>query len=262
MRNKSSLYSATGNVLKKRKFSPVLAVLGCLIALVILLTIVVGTTDLSSHLHQRHSFQFTKEITKPRQQLDQTFSIDDIGNQKLPNEGGNNKATSFTSSVTHTPAPPMSPAAGHNTPAVITAHDNFSSSIDSSIEATLKTLQAHPLFAIMAKHPQAKIENVLIEMQKFDKCVGKPLIITMAKIGTPLYWQLVQNFVYSMAKFDIVECALMICISDLHCMNMCQHSSFPCYQYDDHSGDISAFQKIANLKLHAVPLAAAKGVRG
>ena len=120
---------------------------------------------------------------------------------------------------------------------------NSSDWVDTSLEATLVILQAHPLFEIMSKNPNSKIENVLIEMQQFDKCIGKPLIITMAKIGTPLYWQLVQNFVYSMAKFDIVECSLMVCISDEHCMELCQHSSFPCYQYDDHSGDISAFQK-------------------
>lgn len=114
----------------------------------------------------------------------------------------------------------------------------------------------------MEKNPESSIENVLIEMQKFDKCIGKPIVITMAKIGTPLYWQLVQNFVYSMSKFDIVECSLMICISDSRCLELCALSSFPCFQHDDGSGDISAFQKIAHLKLHDVPLAAAKGVGG
>ena len=143
-------------------------------------------------------------------------------------------------------------------PVLVPIHYGNESHLD--YHSTMAIIKQHPLFKIMSKDPTAAIDDVLVEMQQFPKCVGRPIMITMAKIGTPLYWQLVENFIYSMTKFDIVECSLMVCIADPHCVELCQQSSFPCYHYDDLSGDISAFQKIANLKLYAIPLAAAKGV--
>jgi hypothetical protein len=249
MRNQRALHN-TSLAPKKKKYFPVFLVLGCLIILVMLLTIMVGY-DLSTQLKPHHPFPFKKE-TLPSE-------TSDLEQNTTPVYENIKDASSSVSPI----PPPVAVAQvlttiKNNIP--MHSYHNSSGWVDTSLEATLKILKAHPLFDIISKNPNAKIENVLIEMQKFEKCIDKPLVITMAKIGTPLYWQLVQNFVYSMTKFDIVECSLMVCISDAHCMDLCQQASFPCYQYDDHSGDISAFQKIANLKLHAVPLAAAKGV--
>lgn len=219
---------------KEKKNSIALILLSCAIALVMLLTIVVGYS-LSIPVNQNHPRTLGKwAATTP--DPDRAAPIEIVGDS----------IKDTTSEIQTTSPPPSTPIVNISPPQVMSMKPyphNSSDWVDTSLEATLVILQAHPLFEIMSKNPNSKIENVLIEMQQFDKCIGKPLIITMAKIGTPLYWQLVQNFVYSMAKFDIVECSLMVCISDEHCMELCQHSSFPCYQYDDHSGDISAFQK-------------------
>lgn len=231
------------------------AVLGCMIALMVVLS----ATNYMAHKHI-HRSSLTEE-TLP------SSSMTDHPEQKIsaPAAPVQAKVTAIAQAISPQTPPEVALKTPKDSQSQMKPHHLNSSHSkwgDTSLKATLNTLKAHPLFNIMSKNPNSKIENVLIEMQAFEKCIGQPIIITMAKIGTPLYWQLVQNFVYSMAKFDVVECSLMVCISDAHCMKLCQQSSFPCYQYDDHSGEISAFQKIANLKLHAVPLAAAKGVSG
>ena len=41
----------------------------------------------------------------------------------------------------------------------------------------------------------------------------------------------IENFVYTMAKFDVSSCTVMVCVSDPLCMKLCAESSFPCYDY-------------------------------
>lgn len=41
----------------------------------------------------------------------------------------------------------------------------------------------------------------------------------------------IENFVYTMAKFDVSSCTIMVCVSDPLCMKLCAESSFPCYDY-------------------------------
>jgi hypothetical protein len=257
---------------KPQKSSWALVVLGGLIALVMLLTIVVGY-DLSESLQlsaPKGGIPFGGKLSKktlgiwnavpgaPHVSVD-TIPIHINGAHDAHHSHEGNTVKSEMIAVT---APPI-----HSTPAPVHPNDLKATTIvgqvdsgNAPLEATRRTLRAHPLIDIMSRNPQSQVEDVLVEMQKYEKCKDKPLVITMAKIGTPLYWQLVENFIYSMDKFDIVECALMVCIADPHCMQLCDQSGFPCYQYDDHSGDISTFQKIANLKLYALPLASAKGV--
>lgn len=41
----------------------------------------------------------------------------------------------------------------------------------------------------------------------------------------------IENFVYTMAKFNLSSCTIMVCVSDPKCMRLCAESSFPCYDY-------------------------------
>jgi hypothetical protein len=35
-----------------------------------------------------------------------------------------------------------------------------------------------------------------------------------------------------MVKFDLLPCALMVCVSDERCMKLCSDHSFPCFHYN------------------------------
>lgn len=94
-----------------------------------------------------------------------------------------------------------------------------------------------------------------------------------------------------MVKFDLISCALMICVSDDRCMKLCDEHSFPCFHYNalsDHlvvsrflyvgtffhvveilvcfnleqafDHDPSPMEQIAVLKLNKLPKTLARGV--
>jgi hypothetical protein len=98
---------------------------------------------------------------------------------------------------------------------------------------TLQSLKAHPLHDFPNNGKGISIEDLLVHMHQHPKCRNIPLIITMAKVGSPIYWQLVENFQYTMAKYELAECSLLICLDDQPCLHMCQNASFPCYNYED-----------------------------
>jgi hypothetical protein len=46
-------------------------------------------------------------------------------------------------------------------------------------------------------------------------CENIPIFLTMATVGSDIYWELVQNFVFTMVKYGVSSCSLVICVSDL-----------------------------------------------
>jgi len=44
----------------------------------------------------------------------------------------------------------------------------------------------------------------------------------------------IENFVYSMVKFGLISCTLMVCVSDPKCMELCDAALFPCYDFQYH----------------------------
>lgn len=44
-------------------------------------------------------------------------------------------------------------------------------------------------------------------------------------------WYRIENFIYTMVKFNVSSCTLMVCVSDPKCMKLCADSSFPCYDF-------------------------------
>ena len=58
-----------------------------------------------------------------------------------------------------------------------------------------------------------KIVDYLTSKAKSKACINKPLFLTMANVGSELYWKLIENFYYTMRHFGHEECAILICIS-------------------------------------------------
>lgn len=123
-------------------------------------------------------------------------------------------------------------------------------------------LQQHPFLKIPSlASGEVSLDEVMVTLQAQTSCHAKPIFLTMATVGDELYWQLVENFVYSMVKFGLSQCAVVICVDDARCLELCRAQYFPCYHYSQKgSGRVSVMEQIAKVKLFYVPLALTKGV--
>jgi hypothetical protein len=121
------------------------------------------------------------------------------------------------------------------------------------------------------------LDEIMIILSQQQECRNKPIFLTMATVGNELYWQLIENFVYTSVKFDYLFCSFVICVSDSNCMNLCKSSYFPCYNYYDHlsssseggggnggkgvtTSPLSVMEQIAKVKLFYIPMALNTGV--
>ena len=141
-------------------------------------------------------------------------------------------------------------------------------------------LQRHLIYT--ANKLPSKLEEVIYTLQKSASCVNKPIFLTvrnkisqsrtivsytsycfhqMATVGEDLYWQLAENFVYTLAKYNYSDCSLLICVGDRRCMEMCRKQHFPCFLYQQDKGlsSSSVMEQIAILKLQHIPKALALG---
>lgn len=41
----------------------------------------------------------------------------------------------------------------------------------------------------------------------------------------------IQNFMYTMVKFDLISCTVMVCVTDAKCMDLCRQAGFPCFDF-------------------------------
>ena len=131
-----------------------------------------------------------------------------------------------------------------------------------------KVLDNHPLNKLISNRSleSYSLEDAMFYLYSQPQCKNKPIFTSMAQVGSDLYWQLIENFIYTMVKFNLIDCSIMICVTDQNCMNLCKKSGFPCYYYDHllhNPGTIlpSALEQIANLKLLHLPKALKQGVR-
>jgi hypothetical protein len=106
------------------------------------------------------------------------------------------------------------------------------------------------------------------------QCTNKPLFIAIAQVQSDLYWQLIENFMYSMVQFDHIECSVMICVSDPLCVRMCADKHFPCFDYNYHQlhtnstssteaeagTTVHVMEQIATIKLFEVSNALEAGI--
>jgi hypothetical protein len=136
----------------------------------------------------------------------------------------------------------------------------------SALDSARIILDRHSIHKIdkdVLKH--MAMDEVMLYISTQPQCKNIPLFATMASVGSDLYWQLIENFIYTMVKFGLSDCTIMICVTDLQCMSLCQQSGFPCfsYRYDLEFPDVnlpSAMEQIGILKLFHMPKALLKGV--
>jgi hypothetical protein len=134
----------------------------------------------------------------------------------------------------------------------------------------------HPLSKIPKSTKRKSLDDTIEFIQRSETCVDKAIFLTMATVGDDLYWQLIENFVYTMVKYHVSDCSLVICVSDPRCMEMCAASYFPCYEYLSEvvenalangktlGNDVvipSVMEQIAEVKLVHIPKALSKNVR-
>ncbi len=120
-------------------------------------------------------------------------------------------------------------------------------------------LKGHPLHQF--EHNNKELADVMFYIKNTESCLQKPIYLSMATVHDDLYWQLIENFVYTMVKFKISDCSLVICVSDPKCMKMCDDAHFPCYNYQEHTLPLpSVMEQIAAVKLLHVPKALTRGV--
>ena len=65
-----------------------------------------------------------------------------------------------------------------------------------------RVLATHPFFQLMKTFNSSSIslEQVLVYLKAQSVCSHSPVFLAMASVGDELYWQLVQNFFYSLVK--------------------------------------------------------------
>ena len=129
----------------------------------------------------------------------------------------------------------------------------------------------HPLFGLFiyfrkrqadSQYIMSESSVVLQAMVKHNdpQCQNTPLYLTMASVGDELYWQLIENFIYTLVKFDLSSCGMVICVSDEKCMELCADSYFPCFNYRATPPLPSVMEQIGTLKLLHIPKVLALGV--
>jgi hypothetical protein len=127
--------------------------------------------------------------------------------------------------------------------------------------AAVEHLKSLPLFSYLQQERSASLEATMEHLSDLPQCEDKPIFLSMASVGDELYWQLIENFVYTMVKFDAIACSLVICVSDANCMRMCVSSHFPCYNFQSEVRPLpSVMEQIGEVKLFHVPKALTKGV--
>ena len=65
-----------------------------------------------------------------------------------------------------------------------------------------RVLATHPFFQLMKTFNSSSIslEQVLVYLKAQSVCSHSPVFLAMASVGDELYWQLVQNYFYSLVK--------------------------------------------------------------
>ena len=132
-------------------------------------------------------------------------------------------------------------------------------------------LERHPLFdpafaalqqtALTTTKQPLGLPDVMEYMSHRPECHRHPIITSMARVGDDLYAALIENFVYSMVKFNVSDCTLVICVTDPKCIKLCTDNRFPCYDYHSTVTPLpSVMEQIGEVKLKHVAAALTKGV--
>lgn len=83
--------------------------------------------------------------------------------------------------------------------------------IVSFVDAVKRAFFKHPLHS--AKREGIPLVEYLTYLSGQAECSNKPIVVSMARVQSPLYWQLIEGFFHSMFYFDHLSCSVMICIT-------------------------------------------------
>lgn len=109
------------------------------------------------------------------------------------------------------------------------------------------------------KYPD--LVDYMVHLKNLPQCNHKPIFISMARVQSDLYWQLVENFFHTMLTFGHLDCSVIICISDDACMKRCQEKDYPCFDYrNDRHANIHIMEIVAEVKLLHIGRALEAGV--
>lgn len=126
-------------------------------------------------------------------------------------------------------------------------------SVFDKVRHVLSNHPIHQLKQSESSNNTTAFEDYFVHVKSHSSCANLPLFVSMANVFSDLYWQMyvlkrclcrlpcldlrrylydrIENFIYTMVKFDLSDCAVMVCVSDSNCMKRCQESLFPCVDF-------------------------------
>jgi hypothetical protein len=132
--------------------------------------------------------------------------------------------------------------------------------IVSFVEVTRDAFLKHPLHSYSHISQGDDLIPYLSKLANSKACENKPVFMSMARVQSHLYWQLIEGFFHSMFYFGHLGCSVMICVTDPKCVDMCKESGFPCFDFQHPNPSTHVMEQVADLKLHHVGKALEKGI--
>ena len=117
-------------------------------------------------------------------------------------------ALSFISKIKNKIQIPQAHVSHHDHDSVQFPKSSLMTFIDRTSNAKT-SFRNHPLHI----HKDIELENSMQFLAKLPQCKFKPVFLSIARISSPLYWQLVENFFHTMFRFSHLDCAILVCIS-------------------------------------------------
>ena len=85
--------------------------------------------------------------------------------------------------------------------------------IVSFVDATRKAFFNHPIHSLSKM--KLDLVSYLSYLSHSPECVNKPIIMSMARVQSDLYWKLIEGFYHSMFYYDHLSCSVMICVTGI-----------------------------------------------
>jgi hypothetical protein len=70
------------------------------------------------------------------------------------------------------------------------------SNLKDYLQESVKSFKGHLLHSLKKK--STDIVAMIAKLSQQQKCIGKPIFLSMGRVSSPLYWQLIENFFYTM----------------------------------------------------------------
>ena len=147
----------------------------------------------------------------------------------------------------------------HSQPKYQTKYVNYEYNQNiSSEKIRLQSLKGHQF---LRSTDRVNLLEYMLLISKQPQCSLKPVFVSMARVQSDLYWQLIKNFFSTMIVFDHIDCVVMVCISDNECQRRCQDSYYPCFNYIHPNASMAhVMEQVATVKLYHMSVALEAGI--